>query len=259
MNSEEKIVSLSIFDLSPNENQPRKHFDQELIQSLSESIKKYGILQPILVRKVEDSYEIIAGERRWRAAKSLGLRHVPVIVKEIGDLELAQVALVENIQRENLNSIEEAKAFKSLIEEHKLTQEEIASVIGKSRSHIANTVRLLNLDEQVKTLIIENKLTSGHGRTILGLNNFEQQIEVAMVIIESSLSVRETENLVRRYNNVVLKKVEVQDLLLKSLEDRLRDNLGTKVSIIKGKKKGKIEIEYYSEQELERIIELIGG
>ncbi len=259
MNSEEKIVSLSIFDLSPNENQPRKHFDQELIQSLSESIKKYGILQPILVRKVEDSYEIIAGERRWRAAKSLGLRYVPVIVKEIGDLELAQVALVENIQRENLNSIEEAKAFKSLIEEHKLTQEEIASVIGKSRSHIANTVRLLNLDEQVKTLIIENKLTSGHGRTILGLNNFEQQIEVAMVIIESSLSVRETENLVRRYNNVVLKKVEVQDLLLKSLEDRLRDNLGTKVSIIKGKKKGKIEIEYYSEQELERIIELIGG
>lgn len=255
--SEEKVVNLSIFDLSPNENQPRKHFDMDLIEKLSQSIQKHGILQPILVRRVEDSYEIIAGERRWRAAKALGLKSVPVIVKEMGQLELAQVALVENIQRENLNAIEEARAFKSLIEEHNLTQEEIAGVIGKSRSHIANTVRLLNLNRQVMELIVKNKLSSGHGRTILGLNNFSEQIEVAEIVMNNSLSVRETESLVRRYNNKIRKKEKVDNIFLKSLEERLRDNLGTKVKIIAGKKKGKIEIEYYSEEELERIIELL--
>lgn len=254
----EEIILLNIFDISPNESQPRKYFDSEPLEKLAESIEKYGILQPILVRRVSDSFEIIAGERRWRAAKLLGLRFVPVIIKDMDNLELAQVALVENIQRENLNSIEEAKAFKSLIEEHNLTQEEIAHIIGKSRSHIANTVRLLNLEESVKDLIIENKLTSGHGRTILGLNNLKKQNEVAEIIIKNSLSVRETENLVRKYNNnLKIKLRDEQSPHIKSLEDKLRENLGTKVSIVNGKNKGKIEIEYYNEEELERIIELI--
>ena len=253
------MIELDIYDVSPSKDQPRKTFDEETIDNLAKSIEKHGIIQPIVVRKKESYYEIIAGERRWRAAKVLGLKKIPVIIKEIDDLEVAQIALVENIQREDLNSIDEAKAFKSLIEKHRLTQEGIAELVGKSRSYVANVIRLLNLDESVKHLIIENELTSGHGRTILGLNKDNEQITLANMVIEKNLSVRDTELLVKKLNKNTKEKTTLKhsDPIIKEIEDNLRESLGTKVQITKGKKKGKIEIEYYSDEELERIIDLI--
>lgn len=253
------MKNIDIHEISPNKKQPRKYFDQEQIENLAKSIKKHGIIQPIVVRKKELYFEIISGERRWRAAKSIGLREIPAIVKDIDDCEVAQIALIENIQRENLNPIEEAKAFKALIEEHSLTQEKVAEILGKSRSYIANVIRLLNLDEKVRVLIIENKLTSGHGRTILGLNKDKDQIALANLILEKNLSVRETENLVKKLNKDSKTKVkeDKKNYAIKEIEENLRTSLGTKVAIKAGKKKGKIEIEYYSEEELERIINLI--
>ncbi len=253
------MTELDIYDISPSKDQPRKNFDEETIDNLAKSIDKHGIIQPIVVRKKESYYEIIAGERRWRAAKSIGLKKIPAIIKEIDDLEVAQIALVENIQREDLNSIEEALAFKSLVEKHSLTQEEIGELVGKSRSYVANVIRLLNLDEFVKCLIIENKLTSGHGRTILGLNKDNEQLTLANIIIEKNLSVRETESLVKKLNKNTKEKTKQKesDPIIKEIEETLRESLGTKVQITNGKKKGKIEIEYYSDEELERIIDLI--
>ena len=253
------MIEVDIYDISPDKNQPRKDFDEEAINNLAKSIEKHGIIQPIILRKKNSYYEIIAGERRWRAAKVVGLKKIPAIIKEITDLEVAQIALVENIQRENLNSIEEALAFKSLVENHSLTQENIAEIVGKSRSYVANIIRLLNLEEFVKGLIIENKLTSGHGRTILGLNKDNEQIALATMIIEKNLSVRQTEALVKKLNKNTqeYKKQTRSDLIIKEIEETLRESLGTKVHITNGKKKGKIEIEYYSDEELERIIDLI--
>lgn len=253
------MTELDIYEISPSKDQPRKNFDEGTIDNLARSIEKHGIIQPIVVIKKELYYEIVAGERRWRAAKSIGLKKIPAIIKEIDDLEVAQIALVENIQREDLNSIEEALAFKSLIEKYSLTQENIAELVGKSRSYVANIIRLLNLDECVKNLIIENKLTSGHGRTILGLNKDNEQIVLANMIIENNLSVRQTESLVKKLNKSIQEKTKQKDLdpIIKELEDNLRESLGTKVQITNGKKKGKIEIEYYSDEELERIIDLI--
>lgn len=259
MNSENtEGLELSIYDISPNKDQPRKYFDEEAIENLAESIKKHGMIQPITVRKKESYYEIIAGERRWRAAKKLGLKKVSVMVKETSDLEVAELALVENIQREDLNVIEQAYAFKKLLDEYNLTQEQISEIVGKSRSYIANITRLLNLDKKVQALIAENKLTSGHGRTILGLNKDKEQIVLAETIIEKNLSVRETETLVKKLNkNTEEKPKENLDPITKEIEEVLRGNLGTRVRIKRGRKKGKIEIEYYSEEELERIINLI--
>lgn len=260
MNSESReVLELNIYDVSPNKDQPRKHFDKEAIRSLAESIEKHGIIQPIVVRKKELYYEIIAGERRWRAAKESGLKEIPAIVKKTSDRKVAELALVENIQRENLNAIEQANAFKRLLDQYKLTQEEISDIVGKSRSYIANITRLLNLDEKVQALITENKLTSGHGRTILGLNKDKEQITLAETVIEKKLSVRETEALVKKLNEDVGEKLKEKSLdsVTKEIEEILRDKLGTKVQIKRAKKKGKIEIEYYSEEELERIINLI--
>ena len=251
------MIELDIYDISPSKDQPRSNFNEQAIDNLAKSIKKHGIIQPIVVRKNELYYEIIAGERRWRAAKLIGLKKIPAIIKEIDDLEVAQIALVENIQREDLNAIEEAEAFKSLIEKYNLTQEDIAHLVGKSRSYVANIIRLLNLDESVKSLIIENELTSGHGRTILGLNKDNEQIVLANMIIEKNLSVRDTESLVKKLNKKTKEKIKHSDPIIKEIEDNLRESLGTKVQIINGKKKGKIEIEYYSDEELERIIDLI--
>lgn len=253
-----EIVELSIYDVSPGLDQPRKEFNEKSIENLSESISEYGVIQPIVVRKVEMGYEIIAGERRWRASKLAGLKKIPAIVKELEASEIAQIALIENIQRENLNAMEEAWAFKSLIDKYSLTQDKIATILGKSRPYVANTIRLLNLDERVRDLIMENKLTSGHGRTILGLNKVENQIVVANLIIEKSLSVRETERLVKDYNKNIDKKVKKKnDPMISEIEETLREHLGTKVQIKRGVRKGKIEIEYYSDEELERIIEKI--
>lgn len=254
------MKNIDIHEISPNKSQPREYFDQEQIENLAKSIKKHGIIQPIVVRKKEFYFEIISGERRWRAAKSIGLKEIPAIVKDINDCEVAQIALVENIQRENLNSIEEAKAFKALIEEYSLTQEKVAELLGKSRSYIANVIRLLNLDQKVRDLIIQNKLTSGHGRTILGLNKDNDQVALAEFILERNLSVRETEKLVKKLNKESSKtkvKEKKDNYAIKEIEESLRTSLGTKVEIKAGKKKGKIEIEYYSEEELERIINLI--
>lgn len=253
------MIEIDIHEISPNKSQPRKTFNPDTIETLAESIKKHGIIQPIIVRKKEFYYEIIAGERRWRAAKSIGLKKVPAIVKDTNDLEVAQLALIENIQRENLNAIDEAYAFKSLIDKYDLTQEEIAEILGKSRSYIANITRLLNLDEQVRDLIVENKLTSGHGRTILGLNRKKEQITLAQMIIDKKLSVRDTEALVKKLNKDQTQaiKEKIHDPLIKDIEQELTSNLGTRVLIKSGKKKGKIEIEYYSDEELERIIDLI--
>ena len=254
-----EITELSIHEISPNKDQPRKSFDQQTIEGLAKSIEEYGIIQPIIVRKKEFYYEIIAGERRWRAAKYIGLSKIPAIIKVIDDFEVSQIALVENIQRENLNPIEEAVAFKDILDEYGLTQEKIAQLLGKSRSYVANTIRLLNLDERVKNLIVENKLTSGHGRTILGLNKYNEQIILADIVLEKNLSVRETESLVKKLNkNIKEKSIDPKsDFMLKSVEENLMSNLGTKVQIIRGKRKGKIEIEYYSQEELQRIVDLI--
>lgn len=254
-----EVKDLSVHEISPNQDQPRKTFDKGSIENLARSIQEHGIIQPIIVRKKEFYYEIIAGERRWRAAKSIGIKSVPVIIKTINDLEASQIALVENIQRENLNAIEEAIAIKSILDEYELTQEKIAKLLGKSRSYIANMTRLLKLDQRVKDLIVENKLSSGHGRTILGLNKYEDQSIVANIILEKNLSVRETELLVKKINKNIKEKNtnKKSDHIINSVEESLMSNLGTKVQITKGKNKGKIEIEYYGEEELQRIIDLI--
>lgn len=256
------IKDLDIYQVSPNKSQPRTHFDKETIEELAESIDEHGIIQPIVVRKKDDYYEIIAGERRWRAAKELGFRNIPSIIKDKDDFEVAQLALVENIQRENLNPVEQARAFRSLMENYNLTQDNIAKTIGKSRSYVANITRLLNLDGKVKDLIVANKLTSGHGRTILGLNKANKQVDLADTIIDQNLSVRQTEKLVKKINQEGIEKQkqpQTNSGIIREIEQSLRSNLGTKVKIKQGKEKGKIEIEYYSEQELERIINLINN
>lgn len=253
------VRDLSVHEISPNKDQPRKTFDKGSIENLARSIEEHGIIQPIIVRRKEFYYEIIAGERRWRAAKSIGLKEIPAIIKTIDDFEVSQIALVENIQRENLNPIEEAMAFKAILDEHGLTQERVAELLGKSRSYVANIIRLLNLDQRVKNLIIDNKLTSGHGRTILGLNKYEEQIILANIVLEKNLSVRETESLVKKFNKDIKQRPmeSKNDHIIKNVEASLMSILGTKVQITRGKKKGKIEIEYYSEDELQRIIDLI--
>lgn len=254
-----EVKEIDIYEISPSIDQPRKTFDELSIESLSRSIKEHGIIQPIVVRPVEFGYEIIAGERRWRASRQAGLKKIPAIIKVLKLKDIEQVALIENIQRENLNPMEEANAFKSLMDNHNLSQEEIGHILGKSRSHVSNTIRLLNLEKDVKELIIQNKLTSGHGRTILGLKDIKDQTTLANLIVDKSLSVRETERLVKDYNNKIDKvtKNAEKDPIISEIEESLRNSLGTKVQIKKGVRKGKIEIEYYSDEELERIIEKI--
>lgn len=256
------ILAIDIHDIKPNENQPRKLFDQEKLESLSASIKIHGVIQPVVVRKLKgEGYELIAGERRWRASRLAGLKEIPCIIKDIDDKQRMEIALVENLQREDLNPIEEGLAYKALIENHRLTQEEISDTIGKSRPHIANTMRLLNLPAAVQRMVTERKLSSGHGRALLGINNHEVLLEIAQRVVLNNLSVRETEALVneiqnKRNKHSVVKK-KMKDSTLAYIEDTLKGILGTKVCIVKGKKKGKIEIEYYGDEELERLIEIL--
>lgn len=252
---------VKISKVEPNRSQPRKHFDEDALMELSESIKQYGVLQPLLVSDKKDYYEIIAGERRWRAAKMAGLKEVPVIVKEFTDQEVVEISLIENIQREDLNPIEEAMAYKRLMEEFDLKQDEIAERVSKSRTAVTNSMRLLKLDEKVQQMLIDEMISAGHARAILALSDKDMQASVALKVFDEKMSVRETEKLVKEMLNPPkikdVKKNTTEDAIYESLEERMKTIMGTKVFIHRKKNdKGKIEIEYYSKDELERIIDL---
>jgi len=253
------ILEIKINDIEPNTNQPRKNFDDEKLSQLAESIKQHGVVQPIIVKKEGDIYRIVAGERRWRAARIAGLTTIPVIVKELTNKQLMEVALIENLQREDLNPIEEAEAYNRLITEYNMTQEEISKTIGKSRSAVANSLRLLNLCEEVLEYLKNGELTSGHARCLVPIEEKESQIKIAKVIIEKQLSVRETEKLVKRFlskkTGQKKPRQELENII--EIEEKFTKVFGTKVKLMHGKKKGKILIEYYSNEELERIIELV--
>ena len=255
---------LKINDIEPNREQPRKVFNEDALEELSESIKEHGIIQPLLVQREKDYYKIIAGERRWRAAKKAGLKEVPVIIKDYTEQQIVEISLIENIQREDLNPIEEAMAYKKLSEEFKLKQDEVAERVSKSRVAITNSMRLLKLDERVQGLLIEDMISTGHARALLAVTDKEEQYNMAMRIFDEKISVRETEKMVQAYNNpkVVKRKEntisESEQVVFQNIEENLKEIFGTKVSIQrKTKDKGKLEIEYYSSEELERIIELL--
>ena len=265
MDEKGRILMLKLDLVQPNKEQPRKTFDEEKINELAESIKNYGMLQPLLVQKNDSFYEIIAGERRWRAAKAAGLKEVPAVLKEYSKQEAMEISLIENVQRADLNPIEEALGYKQLIDEFGLTQEEIAVRVAKSRTVITNTMRLLKLDEQIQNMLVQGVITSGHARALLSLEDAQMQLKAAKEILDKKLSVRETERLVKRLQKEASgekkeekKKDETLALIYQDLEDRMKSVMGTKVSIHnKDKNKGRIEIEYYSEAELERIVEMI--
>ncbi len=265
MDEKGRILMLKLDLVQPNKEQPRKTFDEEKINELAESIKNYGVLQPLLVQKNDSFYEIIAGERRWRAAKAAGLKEVPAVLKEYSKQEAMEISLIENVQRADLNPIEEALGYKQLIDEFGLTQEEIAVRVAKSRTVITNTMRLLKLDEQIQNMLVQGVITSGHARALLSLEDTQMQLKAAKEILDKKLSVRETERLVKRLQKETSgekkeekKKDETLALIYQDLEDRMKSVMGTKVSIHnKDKNKGRIEIEYYSEAELERIVEMI--
>lgn len=259
--SGEQLVPIN--QVEPNREQPRKEFDEDALLELADSIKQYGILQPLIVQKRKDYYEIIAGERRWRAAKKAGLKEVPVIIREYTDQQVVEISLIENIQRENLNPIEEAMAFKKLLEEFNLKQDEVAERVSKSRTAVTNSMRLLKLSEKVQQMIVDEMITTGHARALLALDDEEQQYILANKIFDEKLSVRETEKLVKALKNPkkedTTKEVEDKNsFIYADIEDKMKSVIGTKVNIHQKKSgKGKIEIEYYSQDELERIFELI--
>lgn len=252
---------MKINDVEPNREQPRKKFEEDALLELSDSIKQYGIIQPLIVQKRKDYYEIIAGERRWRAAKMAGLKEVPVIVKNYTDQEIVEISLIENIQRENLNPIEEAMAFKRLLEEFDLKQDEVAERVSKSRTAVTNSMRLLKLDDRVQQMIVDDMISTGHARALLAIDEKEQQYELANRVFDEKLSVRETEKLVKDLKNPKLKKEKKKPengFIYDDLANKMKEVMGTKVSISsKGNGKGKIEIEYYSDMELERMFDMI--
>lgn len=255
----EKPVEIKVSKIEPNKEQPRKNFDEDALIELSESIKQHGVLQPILVQDKNGYYEIIAGERRWRAAKLAGLKEVPVVIKKFSDQEIVEISLIENIQRENLNPIEEAIAYKRLLNEFNLKQDEVAERVSKSRTAVTNSMRLLKLDERVQEMVIEEKLSTGHARTLLGIEDLELQYLTACKVFDESLSVREVEKLVKSMNTPKkeVKKPEINQVIYDDISEKLKQIMGTKVQILpKSNEKGKIEIEYYSSDELERIIDL---
>lgn len=257
----DKIQNVKLKECRPNPYQPRKTFDPDSIKELKESIETHGILQPIVVRKSIKGYDIVVGERRYRAAKEAGLDTIPVIVKEYSEQQMMELALIENLQREDLNPIEEAIAYQTLIEQLKLTQEELAVRLGKSRPHIANHIRLLALPDPIKNLISTGDLTMGHGRTLLGLKNKDHMLPLVEKIRKENLNVRQLEQMVQKLNENVpretKKKEKQKDIFIKQQESRLRDRFGTPVAIKQNKNKGKIEIEFYSTEDLNRILELL--
>lgn len=255
----ERMMKISMIE--PNREQPRKKFDEDALQELSESIKQYGILQPLLVSDKKDYYEIVAGERRWRAAKMAGLKEVPVVVKEFSTQEIVEISLIENIQREDLNPVEEAMAYKRLIDEFHLKQDEIAERVSKSRTAVTNSMRLLKLDSRVQQMMVDEMISAGHARAILAIFDPEQQYNAAMKVFDEKLSVRETEKLVKSILTPTKKKPVVsnptEEAIYESLEEKMKGITGTRVFIHRKKNnKGKIEIEYYSRDDLDRIIDL---
>lgn len=258
-------TKIKISKIEPNREQPRKHFDEDALFALSESIKQYGVLCPILVQKKDNYYEIIAGERRWRAAKMAGLKDMPVILMKESEQTAMEIAIAENVIREDLNPIEEALAYKSLIDRFGLKQDEVAEKYSKSRAVITNALRLLKLDPRVQEMLAERKITEGHGRRLLEIKDFEQQFDLATRIMDQELTVKETEKLVKKINSEKIeekskKAEEKRDLsfIYHDIEEKMKSIMGTKVSVLpKDNNKGKIEIEYYSNEELERIMELL--
>jgi ParB family chromosome partitioning protein len=255
---------IHISDIEPNKSQPRKRFDEDSLQELADSIKQYGVIQPLILQKREKYYEIIAGERRWRAARIAGLKEVPAIIKDYSPQEIVEIALIENIQREDLNPIEEAQTYHRLIREFDLKQDEVAERVSKSRAAVTNSMRLLKLDERVQQMLIDEMLTNGHARALLAIESNEKQYNTACKIFDEKLSVRETEKLVKQIiNEKPHKEIAVtqeDDFIYRDIEDRIRNIIGTKVSIHKkNHNKGSIEIEYYSSEELDRIIDMFNS
>ena len=264
LKKEEQIKSeimVPILKVEPNPNQPRRQFDDDSLQELADSVKQYGILQPLIVKKHDKFYEIIAGERRWRAAKLAGLKEVPVLIRDYAENEIVEIALIENIQREDLNPIEEALAYKRIMEEFSLKQDQVAAKVSKSRAAITNSLRLLKLDQRVQNLLSEEMITTGHARALLAIEDPDQQYETAMKVFDEKLSVREIEKLVKQMSK---KKKEtpkeenkVQEFLFANIEESLKQALGSKVNIKNRNNKGKIEIEYYSKEELDRLVDML--
>ena len=254
---------VKISRIEPNKDQPRKNFDEDALQELAESIKQFGVIQPLIVQKRDDFYEIIAGERRWRAAKIAGLKEVPVIIKDYTDQEIVEISLIENIQREDLNHIEEAFAYKRLLEEFHLKQDEVAERVSKSRTAVTNSMRLLKLDGRVQQMVIDEMITTGHARAILAIEDKKLQYQTAVRVFDEKLSVRETEKLVKKIGKEQTAAAEEpepikNDFIYRDMEEKIKGIFGTKVSVShKKNNKGKIEIEYYSNDELERIYDLI--
>ena len=255
-------TSVAITKVEPNRKQPRKFFDEDALQELADSIRQFGLLQPILVQDRNDHYEIIAGERRWRAARLAGLKEVPVIIKNYTDQEIGEIALMENIQREDVNPIEEAQAYKRLLEEFNLKQDEVAERVSKSRAAVTNSIRLLKLGDKVQQMVIDDMISTGHARALLAVEDEEEQYALAQKIFDEKLSVREIEKLVKNLHKPAkVKKLDDKALqaIYLDIEDRLKQKLSTKVAVTsKGEGAGKIEIEFYSHEDLDRILEMIG-
>ena len=264
MDVNRETIMVDIQKVEPNRNQPRKNFDEDSLLELSDSIRQFGVLQPLIVQDKEGYYEIIAGERRWRAAKMAKLKEIPVIIKNFSEQEIVEISLIENIQREDLNPIEEALAYKRLLEDFHLKQDEVAERVSKSRTAVTNSMRLLKLSDKVQQMVIDDMLTTGHARALLGIDDPDRQYSMAQEIFDKKLSVRETEKLVKKIQTEKNVSPEAKvvsepqmDAVYQDLEEKMKTILGTKVSIHrKDSKKGKIEIEYYSPEELDRIMEL---
>ena len=253
----EKSLRIKVDQIMPNKYQPRKRFNEEKLKELINSIREKGIIQPVVVRPVGNEYELIAGERRFRAVKDLGYSHIPAIVKEVDDANSLEMSLIENIQREELNAIEEANAYRQLIEQFKFSQEEVSKAVGKDKSSVSNTLRLLTLPTIVRQYIEQDLISMGHAKAILALNTEREKIRYAKKVIRKALSVRQIEDLVRTRYNASQKKVSKKDENLTSLEEKLQHILGTRVRIISGKKRGRVEIQYFSNEDLERIVNII--
>ena len=252
----ELVQNIKLIDIEPNELQARKVFNEESIDELAESIKKYGVIQPIIVTKKDNYYQIVAGERRWRASKKAGITEIPAIVRDNDERKNREISLIENIQREDLNPIDKARGIKVLMDEYSLTQQEVAEILGKGRSSIANTVRLLNLDDRVIELVLEGKLSEGHCKVLLGIDDSDKQYEMALGLIHSGNTVREAEKKMHTKKKM-RKKDERYEAIFRDIEDSFQGFFGTKVKLDAGPKKGKIIIQYQSNEDLERILELI--
>lgn len=255
---QEMVSEVSISDIVPRKEQPRKIFDQESLRELSDSIREHGVLQPLLVRTKNKKFEIIAGERRWRAAQQAGLKTLPVLIKDIDDEEAAEFSLIENIQRDDLTVLEEAQAYRNMIDNFSYTQEKLASRVGKSRAHIANTIRILKLPAEILDYIEQGKISAGHARAILGLSTEQEQIRAGRDIIAGNMTVREIEKTVKNKKSKTTKKKAVKTVEISEIENLLEKHLATRIKIITSGNGGKIEISYYNGDDLERLVELLG-